>query len=214
MPASSLQERHSPQACASDPLHRSLAAIALARYRIRFRTTLQVYLLLPFTIPLVVSGLGMMLVFGEVRILGQLWPVGIALCIINLPFMIWAVSATVNALDDELARAGRRLSSGLLQLVFNLPVLGILGYAGWLTALNFFAGSILSSDFFLHAFWTIVLVLFLSFFLLQWVIRLAAGKERLLERVFSRVRDAVDQQRNLSESPVFKQANTIIRLGE
>ena len=34
----------------------TLAAIGLARYRIRFQTSLQVYLLLPFTIPLVVSG--------------------------------------------------------------------------------------------------------------------------------------------------------------
>jgi hypothetical protein len=93
-------------------------------------------------------------------------------------------------------------------------VLGVLGYAGWLTAVNFFSGSILSSNFFLHAFWTIVLVLFLSFFLLQAVIRLAAGKERLLARIFSRVRETVDQQRNLSENPVWQQANTILRLGE
>ena len=119
-----------------------------------------------------------------------------------------------DALEDELAKAGRRLSGGLLQLVFNLPVLGVLGYAGWLTAVNFFSGSILSSNFFLHAFWTIVLVLFLCFFLLQAVIRLAAGKERLLERIFSRVRETVDQQRNLSEHPVWQQANTVMRLGD
>jgi hypothetical protein len=105
-----------------------------------------------------------------------------------------------DALADELAKTGRRLSGGLLQLVFNLPVLGVLGYAGWLTAVNFFAGSILSSNFFLHAFWTIVLVLFLSFFLLQGVIRLASGKERLVEGVFALVREAVDDQHSLSES--------------
>jgi GTPase SAR1 family protein len=119
-----------------------------------------------------------------------------------------------DALADELAKTGRRLSGGLLQLVFNLPVLGVLGYAGWLTAVNFFAGSILSSNFFLHAFWTIVLVLFLSFFLLQGVIRLASGKERLLEQLLTRVREAVDGQRNLSDNPVWQQANTILRLGE
>jgi GTPase SAR1 family protein len=119
-----------------------------------------------------------------------------------------------DALEDELATAGRRLSGGLLQLVFNLPVLGILGYAAWQTAVNFFAGSILSSDFFLHAFWTIVLVLFLSFFLLQGVIRLAAGKERLLEHIFIQVREAVDGQRNLSDNPAWQQANAILRLGE
>lgn len=118
-----------------------------------------------------------------------------------------------DALEDELSRTGRRLSGGLLQLLFNLPVLGILGYAGWLTAVNFFSGSILSSDFFLHAFWTIVLVLFLSFFLLQGVIRLAAGKERLVERVFSRVRETVEQRSNLSDSPVWRQARIILGLG-
>ena len=55
----------------------TLAAIALARYRIRMKTAIQVYLFLPFTIPLVVSGLSMMILFGEWRILGNLWPVGV-----------------------------------------------------------------------------------------------------------------------------------------
>jgi len=91
----------------------TLAALALAKYRVRFKTTLQVYLLLPFTIPLVVSGLGMMIAFGEVRILGQLWPVGIGLCCINLPFMIWAVSATVNALDNDIENAGPPVAAHL-----------------------------------------------------------------------------------------------------
>ena len=117
-----------------------------------------------------------------------------------------------EAMEHELEQAGRRLSNGILQLAFNLPVLAILGYAGWLTAVNFFAGTILSGDFFLHAFWTIVLVLLLSFFLLQGVVRLAAGKDRLVERVFSQVRESVGQQESLSESPVWRQAKTILGL--
>lgn len=83
----------------------TLAALATSRYRIRFGRTMQVYLLLPFTIPLVVSGISMMVLFGEMRILGGLWPIGVALCVINLPFMIWAVAASVNALDPELENA-------------------------------------------------------------------------------------------------------------
>ena len=66
----------------------TLAGIALSKYRVRFANSLQVYLLLPFTVPLIGSGIGLMLVFGEWGILGQLWPVGVACCVINLPFMI------------------------------------------------------------------------------------------------------------------------------
>jgi GTPase Era involved in 16S rRNA processing len=117
-----------------------------------------------------------------------------------------------EALEHELEQAGRRLSGGMLQLAFNLPVLVILGYAGWLTAVNFFANTILSSDFFLHAFWTIVMVLFLSFFLLQAVIRLAVGKDRLVERVFTRVRETVGRQEGLLESPVWRQAKAVLGL--
>ncbi|WP_419661230.1 hypothetical protein [Desulfosarcina variabilis] len=97
-------------------------------------------------------------------------------------------------------------------LVFNLPVLAILGYAGWLTAVNFFSGTILSGDFFLHAFWTIILVLLLSFFLLQGVIRLSAGKDRLTGRVFNQLREAANGQDSISESPVWRQAKIILTL--
>ena len=72
---------------------------------IRFEKTIQIYLLLPFTIPLIGSGIGLMLVFGELGVLGQLWPVGIACCVINLPFMIWAVTASATALDPDLELA-------------------------------------------------------------------------------------------------------------
>ncbi len=83
----------------------TLAALALARYRIRFAKTLQLYLLLPFTVPLIGAGMGMLMLFGEIGILGDLWPVGLACCVINLPFMIWAVLASVNALDADLENA-------------------------------------------------------------------------------------------------------------
>lgn len=101
----------------------TLAALALMRGKIRFRSSIQVYLLLPFTIPLVVSGIGSMLVFGEVRILGQLWPVGVALCVINLPFMIWAVSASANGLDPDLENAAANCGAPPLQafLTVTLP---------------------------------------------------------------------------------------------
>jgi putative spermidine/putrescine transport system permease protein len=89
----------------------TLAAIALARYRLPWPTAIQVFLLLPFTLPLIVSGLGLMLIFGWLRVLGQLWPVGLAACIINLPFMIWAVAAAVNHLDPDLEDAAASLGA-------------------------------------------------------------------------------------------------------
>jgi putative spermidine/putrescine transport system permease protein len=101
----------------------TLAALALARHRFRTRTAIQVYLLLPFTIPLVVSGISMMLMFGEIRILGALWPIGLALCIINLPFMIWSVASSVNALDPELENAAANCGAPPVQafLTVTLP---------------------------------------------------------------------------------------------
>lgn len=100
----------------------TLAALALARFRLRFPTGLQVYLLLPFTIPLVVSGIGLMLLFGELRLLGSVWPVGVAACIINLPFMIWAVGAAVNHLDPDLENAAMNCGAAPTHAFFTVTL--------------------------------------------------------------------------------------------
>lgn len=130
----------------------TLAAIAMARYRIKFMRALQLYFLLPFTIPLIVSGIGMMLLFGELGILGQLWPVGIATCIINLPFVIWAVSGSVNALDVDLENAAANCGAPPLQAFFTvtLPALmpGIItgSLIMFVLAFNEFIVSLLLTD--------------------------------------------------------------------
>jgi putative spermidine/putrescine transport system permease protein len=100
----------------------TLAAIALARYRLRWLGALQVYFLLPFTIPLIVAGLGMMEMLIAARLFGQLWPVGVAACIINLPFMIWAVAASVNGLDPDLENAAANLGAPPLQTFFTVTL--------------------------------------------------------------------------------------------
>ena len=62
----------------------TLAGIALAKYRVRFEAPIQIYLLLPFTIPLIGSGIGLMLLFGEAPA-WQLLARSVACTVINLP---------------------------------------------------------------------------------------------------------------------------------
>jgi putative spermidine/putrescine transport system permease protein len=90
-------------------------ALGLNRYDIRLEHGLQIYLLLPFTVPLVVSGFILLLLFGELGMIGELWPVGLALTIINIPFMIWSVASSVNAFDPTLEDAARSLGAEQLQ---------------------------------------------------------------------------------------------------
>jgi len=130
----------------------TLAALALARYRLRFARAVQVYLLLPFTIPLIVSGIGMMLLFGELGVLGQLWPVGIAACAINLPFMIWAVSASVNALDPDLEHAAANCGAPPLATFFTVTLPAVMpgvitgSLIMFILAVNEFIVSLLLTD--------------------------------------------------------------------
>lgn len=130
----------------------TLAGLALAKHRIRFSGLLQVYLLLPFTIPLIGSGIGLMLLFGEAGVLGSLWPVGLAACVINLPFMIWAVTASAGSLDPDLELAAASCGAPPLQtfLLVTLPAVapGIItgSLLMFILALNEFLVSLLLVD--------------------------------------------------------------------
>ena len=130
----------------------TLAGVALAKYRLRYEKTIQLYLLLPFTIPLIGSGIGLMLIFGSAGVLGQLWPIGIAICAINLPFMIWAVSGSVNALDPDLENAAANCGAPPVQTFFavTLPAVmpGVItgSLLMFILALNEFLVSLLLVD--------------------------------------------------------------------
>jgi len=118
-----------------------------------------------------------------------------------------------DALDHTMESASQNLSGLILQFLFNLPVIGILGHVGWITTRDYFTGQYLSSDFFLHAFLTIAITLFLSFFVFQGCVRLAAGPERITRRAFEKIKQQVEQFQPISMNPVGKQVDILLSLG-
>lgn len=88
-----------------------LAAYSLMRYRVRYRSAIQLYLLLPFTVPLVVQGLSLLMLYARVGLVGNIFGVGFALMEINIPFMIWSVSSAINALDRNIEYASMSLGA-------------------------------------------------------------------------------------------------------
>lgn len=130
----------------------TLAGIALAKYAIKFERSLQVYLLLPFTIPLIGSGIGLMLFFGQMGILGQIWPIGIACCVINLPFMIWAVTASAANLDPDLELAAANCGAPPIATFFHVTLPAVMpgvisgSLLMFILALNEFLVSLLLTD--------------------------------------------------------------------
>lgn len=117
-----------------------------------------------------------------------------------------------SGLESEIQRISRRLSGLGLQIFFNLPALAILGYTGWITVQRFLAGSYLAAAFFLHALWTIGIVLLLSFFLFQVCVRLVAGPERIIRRAFEKMKRQAVQLEGLTTNPVREQLETLLEL--
>ncbi len=115
-----------------------------------------------------------------------------------------------DVLDYTMETASQNLSGLILQFLFNLPVLGILGHVGWITARDYFTGQYLSSDFFLHAFLTIAITLFLSFFMFQGCVRLAAGPERITRKAFEKMKHQVVHFQPISMNPVGEQVDILL----
>lgn len=88
-----------------------IASYALFRHRIRLRSAIVAFLSLGFSAPLVVSGVAFLLVFIQLGIYGSLWSTALAVTIVNLPFMLFAVAASVVALDPELEHAAATMGA-------------------------------------------------------------------------------------------------------
>jgi hypothetical protein len=117
-----------------------------------------------------------------------------------------------RTLESEIERVSRKLSGILLQILFNLPAFGILGYSGWLTVKGFLLGEYLAGSFFLHALCSIIIILLLSFFIFQAFVRLAAGPERVTTKAFEKMKRRVDQSDMMTSNPVLLQLETVIEL--
>jgi hypothetical protein len=70
----------------------------------------------------------------------------------------------------------------------------------------------LAGNFFLHALWTIGIVLLLSFFLFQILVRLVASPERVTAKAFVKLKRQADQFDAFTSNPVLIQLETLIQL--
>lgn len=95
-----------------------LTSYGLLRYRIKARDIIQVYMLLPFTVPLVVQGVSLLFMYVRLGLVGNILGVGFALMEINIPFMIWSVTSSVNAMDPNLENAAMSLGAEEVQTFF------------------------------------------------------------------------------------------------
>jgi GTPase Era involved in 16S rRNA processing len=105
-----------------------------------------------------------------------------------------------------------RLSGVFLQAVFNLPILATLVYIAWLTAERFFRGSYLSSAFFLHALVTLLLFVSIGFFLLQWLVRVVAGGDRIARKALADLRARIESDPPPTRNPVLDQARIVLSM--
>lgn len=119
-----------------------------------------------------------------------------------------------NALEAEIERHASGLSHFSLQALFNLPGLALLAYEGWLTTSRFLTGQYLTGDFFLHALLSLAMVLLLSFFLLQLIVRLAVGRDRIQRRVLGTVQKAIDRQPTVAGREVADQVKGVLGLAD
>ena len=64
----------------------------------------------------------------------------------------------------------------------------------------------------MHALWAIGLILFLSFFLLQLLVRAAASTQRMAARAFAKLQNQLDHLNELNQNPLKSQLETVLNL--
>ena len=119
----------------------TMIAIALVRYRFKFRSTTNLLLFLPLATPEVVMGAGLAAQFLDLGWSKGLTTVIIAHVMFTLSFVVVTVKARVATLDPALEEAGRDLYASPMQvfwkITFPLLLPGILSASMLAFALSF-----------------------------------------------------------------------------
>lgn len=99
------------------------AMLAIHRRRIRGGTYLTAYLSIGLATPFIVSAIAFLIVLTELSVLRHLTAVAIAIAIVNLPFMLWAVASSILDLGTDLEKAAATLGAEEIQqfLFVTLP---------------------------------------------------------------------------------------------
>ncbi|MCB8883376.1 ABC transporter permease subunit [Acidisoma cellulosilytica] len=101
------------------------AMLALQRLRGALAAAVLAFLTLGFAAPLAVSAVALLIVYYMLGIFGSLHALALALAIVNLPFLLYAVASSLAAIDHSLEEASLTLGASpfLTFLLVRLPSL-------------------------------------------------------------------------------------------
>jgi len=101
------------------------AALALPSFRPRRRLLLLLLLSLGLSTPVIVSAFSFFSLFSKIGVLSHLTVVGLALGIVNLPFMLWPIISALEDQDPELPAAAATLGADPVEqfLFIRLPLM-------------------------------------------------------------------------------------------
>ena len=98
------------------------ASLGVAAARPEVRSFLLAFLSLGFATPLIVSAVGVLIVYYQLGIYGSLPSLALGLCIVHLPFLLYTVAASVEGLDPQLEEAACTLGARRVQIVFLIKI--------------------------------------------------------------------------------------------
>ena len=101
------------------------AVLSLPHFRARRRVLILLVLSLGLSTPIIVSAFSFFSLFAKIGILSHLTVVGVALGIVNLPFMLWPVLSALEDQDPELPAAAATLGADPIEefLFVRLPLM-------------------------------------------------------------------------------------------
>jgi energy-coupling factor transporter ATP-binding protein EcfA2 len=130
------------------------------------------------------------------------------------PFTRQLTASWRTALETTMDRRAAGLSGFILQLLFNLPTLALMGLFGYRSVEGFLLNRVLPPGYFLHASVSIALVWLLSFVLLQVAVRFGSGKS-LFKRAFDRLLKQLDGAEDLHPgASIREEIEIVLRLAE